>query len=71
MVQPFQRSTGARSYHAALRPVLARLLRSMLGSYERYRQRRALAMLSDAALRDIGLTRREVEHETAKLSWWR
>jgi uncharacterized protein YjiS (DUF1127 family) len=38
-------------------------------SAERARQRRALARLNDFDLRDIGLTRRDVEDETAKPFW--
>lgn len=36
---------------------------------ERSRERRHLAMLSDHMLRDIGLTREEVEAEAAKPFW--
>ena len=35
----------------------------------RSRQRRHLAELDDAALRDIGLTYRDVQHEIAKPFW--
>ena len=35
-------------------------------SMERARQRRALARLDDRLLRDIGVTREEVEHETGR-----
>ncbi len=38
-------------------------------SAERARQRHALARLSDFELRDIGLTRRDAEDETAKPFW--
>jgi len=38
-------------------------------SAERARQRRALARLNDFDLRDIGLTRQDVEDETAKPFW--
>jgi len=34
-----------------------------------YRQRRSLHRLSDDALRDIGLTRQQVESEAARLIW--
>lgn len=36
---------------------------------ERSRQRRHLAMLSDHMLKDIGLTRADVEAETSKPFW--
>jgi len=71
VTHPFQSSVGTRARNAALRRLIASLARSLLRSYERYHHRRALANLSDARLRDIGLTREEVEHEIAKLSWWR
>ena len=35
----------------------------------RYRQRRDLADLTDEQLRDVGLTRRDVERECAKPFW--
>nr|WP_298682765.1 DUF1127 domain-containing protein [uncultured Dongia sp.] len=41
----------------------------MRTSADRARQRRALARLNDFDLRDIGLTRRDVEDETAKPFW--
>ena len=37
----------------------------------RARQRRTLGELDDAMLKDIGLTRAEVEHECAKPFWRR
>ena len=40
-----------------------------LSSAERARQRRQLAELSDAMLRDIGLTRSDVDAETRKPFW--
>lgn len=45
------------------------LCRSVAESYERGRQRRALAMLSDAGLQDIGLTRHDVRREATKSFW--
>lgn len=38
--------------------------------YDRYQQRLDLAELTDEALQDIGLTRRDVERECAQ-SFWR
>ncbi len=37
--------------------------------YRRYRQRRALLALSDALLKDIGISRADAWHEAGK-SWW-
>lgn len=48
--------------------VLADWLRA---AAERSAQRRALAELDDARLRDIGLTRGEAQIEAAKPFWWR
>ncbi|MBN8245301.1 DUF1127 domain-containing protein [Nitratireductor aquimarinus] len=36
---------------------------------ERYRQRRTLTDLTDEQLRDVGLTRRDVQRESAKPFW--
>lgn len=36
---------------------------------ERYRQRRAMAMLSDHMLKDLGLTRHEIWRESDKQFW--
>lgn len=45
-------------------------LRSTLALWrDRARQRRCLARLDDRLLRDIGLTRRDAEHEAAKPFW--
>jgi uncharacterized protein YjiS (DUF1127 family) len=47
----------------------ALLCRNLSEGYERGRQRRALATLSDTQLQDIGLTRSDVMEETAKPFW--
>jgi uncharacterized protein YjiS (DUF1127 family) len=49
--------------------LLATLAAWVRESAERSRQRRALARLNDFDLRDIGLTRRDVEVETGKPFW--
>lgn len=46
-----------------------RILQAVYRALERARQRRALGGLSDAMLRDIGLTRGDVARETAKPFW--
>jgi uncharacterized protein YjiS (DUF1127 family) len=48
---------------------LGRGCEAALTSAERARQRRQLAGLSDAMLRDIGLTRSDVDAETRKPFW--
>lgn len=44
-------------------------IRTLLRWEDRRRQRRALHYLSDAMLKDIGLTRADVENEAAKPFW--
>ncbi len=52
-----------------LRARLARFGRWLAAGYRRYRQRRALLALSDAMLKDIGISRADAWHEAGK-SWW-
>ncbi|GAB2177889.1 DUF1127 domain-containing protein [Dongia sp. agr-C8] len=54
---------------SAFDAVMAVVLRGVAESFRRARQRRDLAALSDHALRDIGLTRRDVEAEIGKPFW--
>jgi uncharacterized protein YjiS (DUF1127 family) len=54
-----------RTKHGALAGIIAAVYRA----FERSRQRHALGDLSDAQLRDIGLTRREVDIESGKPFW--
>lgn len=49
----------------------ARLGAPLAAMIERARQRRALANLDDALLRDIGVTRAEARRETGKPMWKR
>jgi uncharacterized protein YjiS (DUF1127 family) len=49
--------------------VMRAVLRGVAESFRRAQQRRDLAALSDHALRDIGLSRREVELEIDKPFW--
>ena len=46
-----------------------RILQAIMCALERSRQRRALAAVSDAMLRDIGLTRTEIADEIEKPFW--
>jgi uncharacterized protein YjiS (DUF1127 family) len=59
-------NAGHRTVH---RRLAQRILAALFRALERSRQRRALAQLSDARLRDIGLTRQDVAGETAKPFW--
>ena len=56
---------------AAVVRVLAMLLSRAVGWRERERGRRLLARLDDRMLRDVGLSRSEVEREAVKLFWQR
>lgn len=56
--QPARRAGG-------LGPVLS----ALADWSERRRQRRALEALSDAALKDLGLSRADVQRETRKWPW--
>ncbi|WP_395019408.1 DUF1127 domain-containing protein [Dongia sp.] len=49
--------------------VMAVFLRGVAEGFRRARQRRDLAALSDHNLRDIGLTRSDVEGEIGKPFW--
>ena len=48
---------------------LAQAYEQVLGWLDRMHQRRHLAQLSDHMLKDIGLTRADVEAETSKPFW--
>jgi uncharacterized protein YjiS (DUF1127 family) len=48
---------------------LAMVVEGVLGWFERTRQRRQLSELSDHMLKDIGLSRADVEAEVAKPFW--
>lgn len=48
---------------------LGRVLRFLARGYDRHLQRLDLSELTDEQLRDIGLTRRDVECECAKPFW--
>ncbi len=64
LVQRADASRG-RSILGAIKRLLSAIYRGM----ERSRQRRALMQLSDARLRDIGLTRGDVARESTKAFW--
>lgn len=61
-IQTSAATLGRRQY-------LHRLVQALQRVAERTRQRRALAMLDDHQLRDIGLTRRDATREAAKPFW--
>jgi uncharacterized protein YjiS (DUF1127 family) len=53
----------------AIDGVMAVFLRGVAESFRRARQRRDLAALSDHGLRDIGLSRSDVDLEISKPFW--
>jgi uncharacterized protein YjiS (DUF1127 family) len=55
--------------HGAVDGVVSVFLRGVAESFRRARERRDLAELSDHNLRDIGLTRRDVDLEISKPFW--
>jgi len=62
------------STHAVVRPErlaggLGTVLSALADWSERRRQRRALEALSDAGLKDLGLSRADVHAETRKWPW--
>lgn len=72
----YRYNAGERSGSYFVRPrtkasgsVLTRLLDSVMASMDRVRQRRHLAELDDRLLRDIGVSRAEVEGEITLPFW--
>lgn len=59
----------AQSVSAGLLPILSRAVEAPIDWIERIRDRRQLAALSDAMLKDIGVSRADVEHEAEKHFW--
>jgi uncharacterized protein YjiS (DUF1127 family) len=59
----------ARSGERVAGDRLVQAYEQVLGWLERVHQRRHLAQLSDHMLKDIGLTRADVEAETSKPFW--
>ncbi len=54
---------------ASAAPIVAPLLDLFSTWFERVRERRQLRALDDRMLKDIGLTRADVEYETQKRFW--
>ena len=73
----YRYNTGDKSGSYFVRPtpgktgdgLVTRLLDQVINWLERSRQRRQLAELDDRLLRDIGVSRAEVEHEIAQPFW--
>ena len=66
------RNGETRSFDAETgwpRPMIETVARRVHGWLERFRQRRALDLLDDRMLRDIGVTRFDAEREIRKPFW--
>lgn len=63
------RSGLAHILAADLVPVLDRVIETPIAWLERLRERRQLAGLSDGMLKDIGVSRADVEHLVDKPFW--
>jgi uncharacterized protein YjiS (DUF1127 family) len=62
---------GGRPAHLRAFAALARMLDTLLLWQERHRERRNLAMLGEHILKDIGVSRADIELETSKTFWRR
>jgi uncharacterized protein YjiS (DUF1127 family) len=62
---------GGLPAHLRALAALARLLDTLLLWQERHRERRNLAMLGEHMLKDIGVSRADIELETSKTFWRR
>lgn len=69
MLDLVPRSGLAHIIAADLVPVLDRLIETPIAWLDRMRERRQLAGLSDDMLKDIGVSRADVEHVVEKPFW--
>jgi uncharacterized protein YjiS (DUF1127 family) len=69
MLDLVPRSGLAQIIAADLAPVLDRVIETPIAWLERMRERRQLAGLSDDMLKDIGVSRADVEHVVEKPFW--
>ncbi len=69
MLDLVPRSGLAHIIAADLVPVLDRLIETPIAWLERIRERQQLAGLNDDMLKDIGVTRADVEHVVEKPFW--
>ena len=69
MLDLVPRSGLAQIIAADLAPVLDRIVEAPITWLERMRERRQLAALGDDILKDIGVSRADVEHVVEKPFW--
>ncbi len=70
MRHSLNKETAVGTPPSARHPLWMRLMQALVhGWAERSRQRHRLAILDDAALRDIGLTHQDVQREISKPFW--
>ncbi len=69
MLDLVPRSGLAQIVARDLAPVVDRLIETPIAWLERMRERRQLAGLSDDMLKDIGVSRADVEHVVVKPFW--
>jgi uncharacterized protein YjiS (DUF1127 family) len=69
MLDLIPRSGLAATIATELAPVLDRVIETPIAWLERIRERRQLARFSDDMLKDIGVTRADVEHVVEKPFW--
>lgn len=62
-------STSYHFHKASVAPLWKRALKQLLHWHELARQRRLLAAMSDEALKDIGLSRADVQNEVERPFW--
>lgn len=69
MLDLVPRSGLAQIVATDLAPVLDRIIETPIAWLDRMRERRQLAGLSDDMLKDMGVSRADVEHVVAKPFW--
>ncbi|QRY78496.1 DUF1127 domain-containing protein [Pseudomonas sp. PDNC002] len=62
-------ATSYRFHKAPVAPLWKRILKRALRWHELARQRRELASMSDEALKDIGLSRADIQQEVERPFW--
>lgn len=69
MLDLVPRSGLAQIIASDVAPILERIVETPIAWLERMRERRELAELNDSMLKDIGISRADVEHVVTKPFW--